>query len=515
MKHLTFPALVALSIMAATAHAETPVDTLVIGKAADPQTFDPAVTIDNNDMTVTYPAYQRLVAYDVVDGQGQTTVSGQLAESWTVSEDGKVWEFKLLPGNTFADGSPVDAAAVKFSFERLMTLAQGPSEAFPAGLTVEAVDAATVRFTLPEAFAPFLYTLANSGAAIVNPAVMEHAVDGDMAQGWLSANTAGSGAYQLQSWEKGQSITLVPNPNFAGDAPALQAVEIRIIPDASARRLALEAGDIDIAESLPVDQTEAIAAVDGVTVETYPSLLVTYLYLNNAQPPFDNVEARKAVIAAIDRAGIIDGIMLGQAEELNAPIPNGMWGYDATIPATEWNIDAAKATFETLGLAGQTVTFALSDRDPAWATIGLAVQANLAEAGVTVELETSANASYRDRIDAGDFQIAIGNWSPDFADPYMFMNYWFDSGKHGLSGNRSFYTNPAVDDLIRAAAVETDQAAREALYQEAQKIAVDDAAYVYLFQRSTQLAMRDNVSGYVFNPMLEQIYNLGTMSKTE
>jgi peptide/nickel transport system substrate-binding protein len=466
-------------------------------------------------MTITYPAYQRLVAYEVKDGKGQTTVTGQLAESWTVSEDGKVWEFKLKPGNMFSDGTAVDAAAVKFSFERLMKLAQGPSEAFPAGLTVEAVDAATVRFTLPEAFAPFLYTLANSGAAIVNPAVMAQEKDGDLAQGWLSANTAGSGAFQLSAWEKGQSITLVPNPNYAGDAPALKTVEVRIIPDASARRLALEAGDIDIAESLPVDQTEAIAAAEGVKVETYPSLLVTYLYLNNAKPPFDNVEARKAVIAAVDRAGIIDGIMLGQAEAMNAPIPNGMWGYDATIPAPEWNIEAAKAAFETLGLAGQSLTFALSDRDPAWATIGLTVQANLAEAGVTVNLESSANASYRDRIDAGDFQIAIGNWSPDFADPYMFMNYWFDSGKHGLSGNRSFYTNPKVDELVRAAAVETDQAKREALYQEAQKLAVDDAAYVYLFQRSTQLAMRDSVAGYVFNPMLEQIYNLGTMSKTE
>lgn len=514
MKHLTFPALVALSFLATAVQAETPADTLVIGKAADPQTIDPAVTIDNNDMTIAYPAYQRLVAYEVKDGKGQTTVAGQLAESWTVSGDGKVWEFKLKPGNKFSDGSDLDAAAVKFSFERLMKLAQGPSEAFPAGLTVEAVDATTVRFTLPEAFAPFLYTLANSGAGIVNPKVMEQEKDGDLGQGWLSANTAGSGAYQLATWEKGQSIKMVPNPNYAGDAPALKSVEVRIIPDASARRLALEAGDIDIAESLPVDQTEAIAAAEGVKVETFPSLLVTYLYLNNAKAPFDNPAARKAVIAAIDRAGIIDGIMLGQAQPLNAPIPQGMWGYDATIPAAKWDIEGAKTAFADLGLAGQTVTFALSDRDPAWGTIGLAVQANLAEAGVTVTLESSANASYRDKLAAGDFQIAVGNWSPDFADPYMFMNYWFDSGKHGLSGNRSFYTNAKVDELVRAAAVEIDQAKREAMYQEAQKIAVDDAGYVYLFQRSTQLAMRDAVTGYAFNPMLEQIYDFAAMSKT-
>jgi peptide/nickel transport system substrate-binding protein len=175
--------------------------------------------------------------------------------------------------------------------------------------------------------------------AIVNTAVMAQEKDSDLAQGWLSANTAGSGAFQLFAWEKGQSITLVPNPNYAGDAPALKSVEVRIIPDASARRLALEAGDIDIAESLPVDQTEAIDIAEGVKVETCPSLLVTYLYLNNAKPPFDNVEARKAMITAVDCAGIIDGIMLAQAETMNA-----------TIPAPEWNIEAAKAAFETLGM---------------------------------------------------------------------------------------------------------------------------------------------------------------------
>ncbi|MDE3239026.1 MAG: ABC transporter substrate-binding protein [Paracoccaceae bacterium] len=515
MRHTTLAALAALALSAVAAQAITPTDTLVIAKAADPQTIDPAVTIDNNDMTIAYPAYQRLVAYEVKDGKGQTTVTGQLAQSWTVSADGKVWEFKLKPGNTFSDGSPVDAAAVKFSFDRLMKLAQGPSEAFPSGLKVDAVDALTVRFTLPQAFAPFLFTLANSGAAIVNPKVMEHQKDGDMGRGWLSAHTAGSGAFELGKWEKGQSITLVPNPRYNGAAPALKSVDIRIIPDASARRLALEAGDVDIAESIPVDQTKALAKVAGVKVETYPSLLVTYLYLNNAKPPFNDLAARKAMVEAVDRAGIIDGIMLGHAQAMNGPIPKGMWGYDATLPAPKFDIAAARKTFASLGLAGKTLTFALSDRDPAWNTIALAVQANLAQAGVKVKLESSANASYRDRLGAGDFQIAIGNWSPDFADPYMFMNYWFDSAKKGLSGNRSFYSNPKVDELVRAAAVETDQSKREAMYQAAQKIAVDDAAYVYLFQRNTQLAMRDTVHGYVFNPMLEQIYDFATMSKSK
>src|SRR5690606_35761396 len=116
-------------LLAGGALAATPPDTLVIGKPADPQTLDPAVTIDNNDWTVTYPAYQRLMRYKQVDGQGSTEVEGDLAASWSASPDSLVWTFKLHDGQRFADGSPVDAGAVKQSFERLLAKKQGPSEA--------------------------------------------------------------------------------------------------------------------------------------------------------------------------------------------------------------------------------------------------------------------------------------------------------------------------------------------------------------------------------------------------
>ena len=131
----------------------------------------------------------------------------------------------------------------------------------------------------------------------------------------------------------------------------------------------------------------------------------------------------------------------------------------------------------------------------------------------SVKLEKLANATMRDRVGKGDYDIAIGNWSPDFADPYMFMNYWFESDKKGLPGNRSFYENSEVDKLLRNALATTDQTQRTRDYQQAQKIVIDDAAYVYLFQKNYQLAMNKEVKGFVFNPMLEQVFNINTMSK--
>lgn len=139
-----------------SASAAVPQDTLMIGKPADPQTLDPAVTIDNNDWTVTYPAYQKLVAYKVENGKGSTEVQGDLAASWTTSADSLIWEFKIKTGNLFDDGAEVDANAVKFSFDRLMKLKQGPSGAFPDDMVVAVVDPMTVRFTLKAPYAPFL-----------------------------------------------------------------------------------------------------------------------------------------------------------------------------------------------------------------------------------------------------------------------------------------------------------------------------------------------------------------------
>ena len=502
---------IAAAVTMAPALAAAPKDTLIIGKAADPQTLDPAVTIDNNDWTVTYPAYQKLMRYKQVDGKGSTEVEGDLADSWAVSDDNLVWTFKLRAGQKFADGSPVDAQAVKYSFERLLKIKQGPSEAFPATMQVSTPDPMTVQFKLADPFAPFLYTLANNGAAIINPNVVKR---GDNVEAYLAGNTAGSGPYQLTSWQKGQALTLEQNPHYGGSKkPQLAKVVVKIVPEASSRRLQLQNGDLDIAEDMPVDQVVALRKTADVKVLEFPSLRVTYLYLNNKTGPLKNPDLRHAVANAIDYNGIIQGILLGQASQTRGPIPEGMWGYDASLPVPAQNIDAAKKFVAKSGVAKPTLLLRYSTRDPNWEPIALATQANLAAIGINVKLEKLANATLRDRLGSGDFDISIGNWSPDFADPYMFTSYWLDSDKQGLAGNRSFYANADVDTWLREAATLSDQAQRAELYKKVQQQVVKDAAYVYLYQKNYQAAMRSEVKGFVFNPMLEAVFNVSDISK--
>ncbi|HEY8531305.1 MAG TPA: ABC transporter substrate-binding protein, partial [Limnochorda sp.] len=206
-------AAVILAAVAGGAEAAAPSNVLVIGLSGDVDNLDPAVTMTNRSWAVTYPAYQRLVRYVVEDGVGTTEVEGDLATGWTVSPDGLVWTFELRQDARFADGTPVNAEAVAFSFRRLLAVGQGPADAFPTLERAEAAGPWTVRFTLSDPFAPFLFTLANNGAGIVNPAVMAHEEDGDWGQGYLAEHTLGSGPYQVELWQKDQQIRLIPNPH--------------------------------------------------------------------------------------------------------------------------------------------------------------------------------------------------------------------------------------------------------------------------------------------------------------
>jgi peptide/nickel transport system substrate-binding protein len=504
-------AMSALLLAPQPARATQP-DELVMGKSGDPDTLDPAVTVTNYSWTVTYPSYERLLKFKVVDGKGSTELAGDVAKSWTSSDDGKVWTFTLADGHVFADGTPVNAAAVKFSFERVLKIGKGPADLFDQVASVEALDDHTVKFTLKAPFAPFLATLVDDGSNIVNPKVMEHEVNGDMGQAYLSDHTMGSGPYQLESWEKSQQIVMTPNPHWPTPL-VLKRIVMRIIKEASVRRLQLEKGDLDLIEDIPVDQLKALAVAPGVKVVDEPSFFVTYLYLNNTHKPLDDVKVRQAISYAVDYKGIIDGILLGQGVQMRGDVPIGLWGHDNNAMQYTYDPDKAKALLAQAGVSNVTLGYLYAKTDPNWENIGLVLQQNLAPLGIKIEMQENAYPTMRDKLNKGDFDIAAGNWTPDYADPSMFMNFWFDSKLHGLPGNRAFYTNPKVDELIRAAEIQPTEEARLKLYDEAQKITVEQAPYVLLFQRNFQFAMRDNVKGYVYNAMQLNIYNFATMSK--
>ncbi|MEI3614217.1 ABC transporter substrate-binding protein [Pseudogracilibacillus sp. SO30301A] len=494
----------------ATDESSTASDALTVSIPAEAGTLDPGVSMDNASWKITHPAYERLVEYD---GE-KTTVKPGIAKEWDISDDGLTYTFYLEEGHQFSDGSEVDAEAVKFTFERIIQIEKGPSSLYEIIKNIEVIDDYTVEFELENEFPPFISTLAASYGSIVNPKVLDFEEDGDLGQNYLSVNTMGSGIYQLEEYEQGQYYKLTVNPN-SNVEPELKTVIFQIASDTAGARMRLEKGEVDIVEGIPTDQIESLKEMEGIKIEESPSLLVDYVYMNigKGQDAMKNKEFRQAVNYAIDYDSIISQIMEGYAKQFKGPVPEGLWGHNPDLDMYTFDTDKAKELLEQSGFTDVTLDLLYSDNRPYWEELALMLQSNLSEIGINVKLNKVAYATMREQIDVGEFDLSLGVWSPDYGDPFMFMNYWFDSENWGLAGNRSFYENEQVDKLIREAASISDQAEREALYNEAQEIIVDDAVYIHLAQKDFIVPMRDNVKGFVYNPMLEGIYNLAEMSK--
>ena len=489
---------------------ETAADTLFVSISADQGTLDPAVTMDNSAWKITYHAYQRLVEYD----GASTEVKPGLAKEWKVSPDGLQWTFTLQEGNKFADGTPVTAEAVKFSFDRILQIKKGPYDVYSVIKEVKVDSPTSVTFVLAKNFPPFLSTLAANYGSIVNPKVKEKEQNGDLGQNYLANNTMGSGPYQLAEWKKGEYFKLNQNPNSTVKS-TFKEVYFKITPDATAQRLQLESGEIDIAEGIPTEQLGAVKELSNVEVLQQPSLFVDYVYINSSKgnPALQNPKVRQALSYAIDYQALTDSVQEGYATQMRGPIPKGLWGHDEAAFQYTQDVEKAKALLAEAGVSNLSLTLLYSDARTWWETEALTLQAFLADIGVELKLNKIANATSREMIDKGEFDLALGVWSPDFGDPFMFMNYWFDSNNFGLAGNRAFYKNDKVDELVRKAATTNDQAEREKLYQEAQKIVIEEAPYIYLYQKDFLLPVSKRVKGFVYNPMLEGIYNLAEMSK--
>jgi peptide/nickel transport system substrate-binding protein len=449
-------------------------------------------------------------------GKPYGRLEGDLAEHWAGSAEGTVWTFRLRTGQAFDDGSPVDAAAVQHTFERLLRLHRGPSLQFPRDLRVEAVAPLVVRFVLAKPWPAFLEALAGNGAGIINPRVLAQEPTGPEGRSFLDSHSAGSGAFRLVTWERGRALVLKPNPHFGGPVkPVLQEVRLEICHDAQGMRLLLESGALDIAEGLPTRELELLARKPLLTVLEAPSFKVTYLCLNHRRSPLDQVAMRQALSWAVDYSGIVRNLEGGHAHQMRGIIPEGMVGHDPGLLQYGTDMERARELLAALhrpaGLLHLDLVY--SDQEPDAEAIASSVRTSLASLGVAVHPVEMAHASMHARVDRGDYELALSTWIPERADPSVFLDAWLDSRNQGRLGNRAFYANGDMDRLLREAAASSDPALRLARYQQAQRLAVQDAVYIYLFQSRFRLAMRKAVQGFLFNPMLETTYNLEEMHK--
>lgn len=498
-------------------------DTLTWAAYGGVDTMDPSIGYDVEAARVVQNIYDRLVMYN----GSSTDLVPSLATKWDVSKDGKTYTFYLRKGVKFHDGTEVTAKDVKFSLDRMLQINKGPAWIYTQDLdlnSVKVIDDYTVQITLTHPYAPFLYTIAYVGGSIMNSTlVMSHEANGDMGQAWLQNHDAGSGPYVMSQWVPNVQVVLKKFDDYwrGWDGNHVSTVIIKPVTEVSDQKMLLESGDIDIAGGIDVDQIPSMQGKAGITVFKGPSLAITYIGFNCQKPYTSNPLIRQAFSYAFDYAGVLQGVLKGNAMQLQGPVPQGLWGHDDNLFTYPTDLKKAKELLTQAGYpnGGFTLTFAYYTGSDINRRLGLAMQSALQQLGVTLKIQGYTHAAFYQQVTSGwenAPDVFAWGWVPDYADPDDYVFSMFDTASWGTPGNATYYSNPVLDKALAAAQVTTDHQKRVEYYMQAQALIVSDAPWIFVYQQERFLAMRSWVKGFAetYNPMLERMPNFYNLYKS-
>jgi peptide/nickel transport system substrate-binding protein len=507
------------------AFADTPADTLVIAiNLDDILTLDPAEAYEFSGIEIIANSYDRIMRFEPTD---ISKLAPGVAESYTVSDDGKTLTFKIRPGMKFASGNPITSADAVFSLQRVVKLDKTP--AFLIGQLgwtkdnvdqmVKAVDGETFQITITEDFSPSLVlSLMSSvvGSVVDMKTVTEHEVAGDLGNGWLKSISAGSGAYSVKSWKANESVVLEANPGYRGGAPALKRVVLRHVAEPAAQRLLIEKGDADIARNLSADQITGLAGNKDVVVTTVPQATLYYVGLNLKTTQFQNVKVRQALHYLVDYDGMVGSFLKGGYQVHQTFWPSGFW---ASLDENEYTFDPAKAKalLAEAGIAdGFEVTLDTPNSSP-FTNIAQSIQSTMAQGGVKVTIVPAEQKTVLTKYRARQHQMLLINWGPDYMDPHTNADSFArnpdnsDNPKSKPLAWRNSWDIPEITKMTDAAVRERDAVKREQMYKDLQKKVMDEGAFIIMFQETKQLAERSNVKNFVMGASADVVYyNLTT-----
>ena len=502
------------------AQAATPADTLVIAKQIDDIiSLDPAQAYELSGIEIDANVYDRIMRFEPTD---VTKLVPGVAESVDVSADGKTFTFKIRQGMKFSSGNPVTAGDAAWSLQRVIKLQKTPVFLISQlGWTpdnvdqmVTAPDDSTLKVQITANYAPTLvYALLGSivGSVVDEKTAMAHEANGDMGNAWLTNNSAGSGAYVLKSWNPDDSVALEANPNYRGGVAKLAKVFIRHIKEPSAQRLALEKGDVDIAENLTPDQVTAIGGNKDIKVSTIPQALLYYIGLNQKTKELQDPKVREALRYLVDYDGMANSFLKGADEVHQTFWASGFWAADDENPY-KLDVEKAKSLLKEAGYPnGITLTLDAPNFAP-FTNMAQSVQSTMAQGGVTVNIVSSEMAPMLTKYRARQHQMLMVYWGPDYMDPhtnadgFITNNDNSDDAKSKPLAWRNTWQDQTLNTAVLNAASERDEDKRKQDYIDLQKQLLSQGPYIIMFQQIAQRADRANVKGFVQGPSSDVTY---------
>ena len=420
------------------------------------------------------------------------TTHPDLAETWAFAPDLKSWTFHLRRGVKFHDGTPMTAADVVATFRRLLDPATAaPSRSnYDMVTAVDAPDDHTVVFTLSAPYGGLADIMTDRQVKIVPR--------DKVAQ--LPTQPIGTGPFKFVSYTPGDRLVMARNPDyFEPGMPKLAGVELRIIPEMSAKIAALQSGELDIVWDLPLDQVKSLQGRGGMRVESVPSGSWDAAIMNNLIPPFNDKRVRMAFQLAVSKPDVVELTLFGQGAPTVSPIPPTHPFYAKDIPIPDADPSAARKLLAEAGHGGGiTVPIIVPVGRPVRERLGVTLQQLAKPAGFDLQVQ---------RVSFSSFDAEVSGKAPLYIDGYFARptidtsTYPFLHSKGSWNAKLWHYANPAVDDALTAARLSGDEAVQKAKYLDMQHALNADPAGFFAYSVNFACAYAKGVDGIKTHPM--------------
>lgn len=502
-------ALVALGAVGVSAQAPACAATVTVGSEAALPPLDPQRTTGSVGLRIAGAIFDTLIREDLSKGGGGVPdLAPALAESWSVSDDGLTYTFKLRKGVSFHDGTAFGAQAVKTNFDRLLDKGSAVfderASSTMAFLTrwiaeAKAVDGETFQLVLKQQFSGLPRLLSDRSMSIISPAAMEK-YKGDE----LGFHPVGTGPFKLGSLEQGQALTLERNEGYWRGAPAVDTLVFRAITDPTALAIAMQTGVIDVIPSASAEQVTQLAAEPDLKVQYTDAANFYFIRFNVKAEYTKDVRFRQALNYAVNR-DFIAALFGGQAVPRGGPVPTGneITSLAAgTVKEYGYDPEKAKALLAEIGLKQPVTLKVLAPNNgpgfglsPQLMTL---VQQDLAAVGVDLQpqlLEFTTMISTERPGYTDDVHGSYNGWVTGAGSAYVFERLFASSQQAPKGVNRGWYQNAAVDADLDAARSERDETKRAKLYVDAAAKVAEDAPYLFLYQDRLPRVVRSSVKG--------------------
>ena len=451
--------------------------TLTVGVVSDPVTLDPALMASFFELSVQFNLHEPLVHVTP-----ELKIEPGLAS--VANPDPLTYRFTLRPNLTFHDGTPIDAAAAKANFDRMLDPATGSprrSELAPVD-SVEVTGPLTFTIKLKAPYAPLLQVLANRAGMMVSPTAVK-ALGADFA-----TKAVGAGPYKLVSWTKNAELVLERFTGYWRGAPSIERVVFRPIADETVRLANLRSGTVQLVDAVPPQAVGTLSREAALTMKQASGLGFNGFSFNTTRAPFNDARVRQAFTTAIDKQSILRVVYFGTGKVAWGGIPPSVgWAHDPNLAPFKTSAEASRKLLAEAGVTTPVPVTITVTNSPVQVRTAEVLQAQANAAGFQVSIKQIDATSLITVLRQKDFELCMSPWSGRADPDGNLFNYFTKSGPNNFMG----YQNDKVTSLLERARAEPDQAARAKLYREAEVQIAADAPMLFLtFPATLQAAVK-------------------------